>query len=134
MTDAEFLTAFEKATLPRTLWTHEAHVRMAYLYLWECPDATLALPGVRQRICHYNQANGNRTGYHETITVAFLTLVADRLRQNAAQARDWETFRDAHPDLITDGLGVLLRHYTRDRLLSAEARVAFIAPDVCPLP
>ena len=33
MTDDEFLAAFEAAAIPRKDWTHEAHVRMAWLYL-----------------------------------------------------------------------------------------------------
>ena len=33
MTDDEFLDAFESCKLARQDWTHEAHVRMAWLYL-----------------------------------------------------------------------------------------------------
>lgn len=134
MSDTEFLAAFESGILPRYLWTHEAHVRMAYLYLRGLPDADLLLPVVRHRIRCYNEAHGNARGYHETITVGFLALVADRLRSDANPTSTWEDFKDAHSDLITDGLSVLLNYYTRDTLLSAEARAAFVAPDIHPLP
>jgi hypothetical protein len=133
MTDAEFITAFEKATLPRPFWTHEAHIRMAYLYLRGLPDANLVLPMVRERIRFYNEAHGNKTGYHETITVAFLTLVAQRLRSGEG-THSWEEFRTAHNDLIGGGMAILRHYYTEEILFSPEARVYFIAPNRIPLP
>ena len=33
MTDADFLAALERCTLPESEFTHAAHVRAAYLYL-----------------------------------------------------------------------------------------------------
>jgi hypothetical protein len=33
VTDEEFLRAFEECRIPKAFWTHEAHVRMAWLYL-----------------------------------------------------------------------------------------------------
>lgn len=134
MNDAEFLAAFEDGTLPRPLWTHEAHVRMAFLYLRGLPDADLLLPMVRGRIQSYNAAHGNAKGYHETITVGFLALVADRLRSDNALTETWEAFKKRHSDLIDNGLGVLLHHYKRDTILSSEARATFVTPDILPLP
>src|SRR5271156_3086217 len=94
MTDTEFLTAFEEASLARTKWTHEAHVRMAWLYLTQNPLPT-ALERVRQGIQKLNAefrrkarlvcsaVHGKKSstdGYHDTITVAFVTLIASRLQ------------------------------------------------------
>ena len=67
MNDKEFLHAFETAVLPRAEWTHEAHVRMGFLTLRRMSFAD-ALLWVRHHIRCYNAANGNHTGYHETIT------------------------------------------------------------------
>jgi hypothetical protein len=132
MTDADFLNAFETASLPRPEWTHAAHLRMAYLYLRDNPDPDALLPFVRERICCYNAVFGNRTGYHETITAAFLRLVADRLRHEPSST--FPAFQETNPDLFADGVGVLLRHYSRETLFSPEARAAFVPPDREPLP
>ena len=71
MTDADFLAAFEACTIPRADWTHEAHVRMAWLYLTRLPFAD-ALHRVRAGIRRYNDSLGG-TGYHDS-WAAFVQL------------------------------------------------------------
>lgn len=129
MTDDEFLAAFEAVALTRPEWTHEAHVRMAWLYLARHPVPD-ALDRVRRGIQKLNGKIGSPDGYHETITVAFVRVIADRL----AESETYPAFRDRNPDLLDRTLPALLRHYTKDRLYSAEARAAFVAPDREPLP
>ncbi|MDX1933238.1 MAG: hypothetical protein SFU56_11580 [Capsulimonadales bacterium] len=133
MNDTEFLAAFESGTLPGVLWTHEAHVRMAYLYARDHADSRSLLAQVRERIRFHNESHGNRTGYHETITVAFLALIVERLRAGQG-AGSWEEFRLAHADLVRQGMEPLYRHYTRDVLFSEAARASFVPPDAAPLP
>ena len=130
MTDAEFLAAFENVTLSYAQWTHEAHVRMAFLYLRR-EDFENALPWVRERIGCYNRARGNPNGYNETITVAFLRVVADRLAQHEI-APDFETFKATHPELLDSRL--LMRHYSKPVLLAEDAKARFVEPDREPLP
>ncbi len=144
MTDTEFLTAFEEASLARTKWTHEAHVRVAWLYLTQNPPPT-ALERVRQGIQKLNAEfrrkarlvcsavygkKSSTDGYHDTITVAFVTLIASRLQP----VEDFPTFRDRNTDLFDRTLPVLLQHYSPHRLSSVEARKAFLEPDLKPLP
>jgi hypothetical protein len=140
MTDDEFLTAFETVSLPRKKWTHEAHVRMAWLYLSRHPFPT-AVERARLGIQKLNEEfkrkarlrclpSRKTTGYHETITVAFVTLIASRLQPN----EDFPTFRDRNHDLMDRTLSALHHHYSPERLSSADARAAFVEPDRQPLP
>jgi hypothetical protein len=147
MTDDEFLAAFEAASFTRPEWTHEAHIRMAWLYLMRYP-ATVALERVRSGIQKLNakigsttpeqqvrcirlaSRPGTSTGYHETITLAFVRVIAGRLNSN----EDFATFRKRNPDLFDRARSVLLRHYTKERLHSPEAQNTFVEPDLEPLP
>ena len=129
MTDDEFLAAFESAAIPRPQWTHEAHVRMAWLYLTRLPFAE-ALHRVRTGIQKLNARIGSPDGYHETITVAFVRVIASRMETGEGYA----AFRERNPELFDRTLVALLHHYTKERLYSVEARRAFIDPDVLPLP
>ena len=126
MTDDEFLEAFACGRLARWEWTHEAHVRMAFLYFTRF-GAEEAPARVAAGIQRYNNLRGNPHGYHETITVAFCGLVASRL-----PGSDWPTFRAENPDLLARD--VLEKHYSRDLLFSPEAKAAFVAPDREALP
>jgi hypothetical protein len=128
MTDDEFLAAFEAVAFARPEWTHEAHVRMAWAYLSRLPFAE-ALHKVRTGIQKLNAKIGSPDGYHETITVAFVRVIASRM-----EGGDYPAFRERNPDLLDRTLAALLHHYTKDRLHSAEARRQFIEPDVRPLP
>ena len=129
MSDDDFLAAFEACAFARPEWTHEAHVRMAWLFLTRLPfDA--ALDRVRRGIQKLNAKIGSPDGYHETITVAFVRIIASRLRPGEG----YSAFRDRNPDLIDRTLPAPLRHYSKERLWSPEARWGFIEPDVVELP
>ncbi|MBN9122860.1 MAG: hypothetical protein J0I06_27600 [Planctomycetes bacterium] len=148
MTDDEFLCAFERCTLARKDWTHEAHVRMAWLYAMRIPSAGEVLDRVRGGIKKLNAVFVRRQqvlcralpskpkdprgldGYHETITVAFVTLIASRVEPG----EDFAAFRGRNPDLFDSKLSVLLKHYSPERLFSPAAKVELLAPDLEPLP
>lgn len=129
MTDDEFLAAFEATTLPRPAWTHEAHVRMAWLYLTRLPFDQ-AVQRARAGIRAYNAAQGNHTGYHDTVTVAFVRLIAARL----TAGEGFVAFLARNPDLLDRHRPSLGRHYSRATLESAAARERFVEPDLLPLP
>jgi hypothetical protein len=144
MTDDEFLLAFETCTLSRREWTHEAHIRMAWLYLSRKPF-TDALDWIRRGIRKLNDRIGqpaithrappqprhrasdcDPNGYHETITVALTRIIAARIRAG----EDFANFRDLNPDLFDRKLPVLFRHYSPSLLWSPEARRHLEEPDL----
>jgi hypothetical protein len=124
--DEGFLRAFEACTLPFAQWTHRCHVRLA----WTCLDRHSfddALVRVRNGIQRYNRAN-DRPGYHETMTVAWVRLVAHARSAEQTASPDGRAFCDAHPELGSASL--LLLFYSRARLFSPEAKAAFLEPDL----
>jgi len=70
--------AFEECTLPRSEWTHHAHLTIALWYLTHYPQLE-AIDCIRDRIKKYNTANGIKitkdSGYHETITLFWVRIV-----------------------------------------------------------
>jgi hypothetical protein len=129
--DQALWLAFQSRTLPAELWTHPAHLRVAWLHLARFPldEAHLLM---RAGIIRLNAAHGlvetAQRGYHETITRAWLLLVAERRRADACA--DSRAFLERHR-LERDAL---LRYYSRERLFSAAARARFIAPNLADLP
>jgi hypothetical protein len=67
--------------------------------------------------------------YHDTITMVFVRLIAVRL----CPAEDFPSFRARNPDLFDRTFPALLKHYTPERLYSAEAKLGFVEPDLEPL-
>jgi hypothetical protein len=134
MSDEEHLRRFEEQSLPVEQWNHRAHLKVAYLYLMRFPFEE-ALRRMRAGIQAYNKAQGivdsPTGGYHETMTQAWLHLVHTTLRQ-FGPASSADAFLDAQTQL--GGKRALLLFYSRERIMSAEAKVTFIAPDLAPLP
>jgi hypothetical protein len=121
---------FEACTLPRAEWTHHAHLTVALWYLLHHPKVE-ATARIRDGIRRYNASQGNTTGYHETITLAWVEVVARFL--DATGRAGSPTERAAELIGQCGGKGYLLRFYSRDRLLSDEARHHWVEPDLRPI-
>lgn len=124
MTDEEFLAALERCALPADAFTHAAHLRAGYLYL-RARGFDSALGQMRGAVQRYAAHLGKPEKYHETITVAYLALINERLSERG-DAGDWASFQERNPDLFERDL--LLRHYRRSELESDLARQIFILP------
>lgn len=149
LSDGEFLRQFETGTLPYIHWTHRAHLRVAYLYVTRF-GLTDAIPKVTAGIRAYNQAqkivDTPTSGYHETMTVAWLHLVAAMLAEYGPtgaitpgappilgpDAPPSQEFLAAQTQLHEKKL--LRLFYSRERFLSPEAKYSFIPPDLAPFP
>lgn len=126
---------FLACTLPRAEWTHAAHFAAALWLMRYRTDLDVArdMPGM---IRAYNESagrvNDDSGGYHETITQASLRALRGVL--------------DVNPDtpvhqlvnaLMASSLGNpnwLLEYWSRDRLMSVEARRQWSEPDLKALP
>lgn len=134
MNDRDFLLELEAAAIPPERWKHRDHVRAAYLYLCALPFAD-AVDRLCSSIQSLNRAHGVLDtpgfGYHETLTLAWASVVAHAIARSD-RAPDFATFAEANPSLFEKE--TLLAHYSRERLLSLEARSYFVEPDIAPLP
>ena len=124
MTDDDFVDAFELGNLAAADFDHRAHLRAAFCLVRRRPflEACIAMrDGVRGIA-----ARAGRPGlYHETITVAFMSIVSQRVAEHPGLA--WDDFFTAQPDLVDRAL--LGRWYARETLESALARAQFVMPD-----
>jgi len=127
---------FEAAALPAVEWTHETHLTMGVWHVARFgPDA--ALERLRAGIRALNAAHGtidsDTRGYHETITRAYVRLIAGFLAARPAG----ETVDDSVVALLASPLAArdaLARHYSKPHLFSVAARRGWVEPDLEPLP
>jgi hypothetical protein len=126
---------FIARTLPKSQWTHEAHLRVGLWHSLHHPRDT-ALNLLRDRIRAYNVATGventSSEGYHETITRFYLAVIGAFL----ASVDSGRPIDELAQELIErfGDRNLPLRHYTRARLFSAGARLGWLEPDLEPLP
>jgi adenylate kinase family enzyme len=126
---------FEACAIPAKVWTHAAHLTVGLWHV-ERYGPEDALVRLRTGISRLNESHGSvnsaTAGYHETITVAYVQLLAQFL----AYCPERMPLADRIAALLDSPLAaknVLLTFYSRDRLMSTEARAAWVEPDVAPL-
>lgn len=133
MTDADIealVRSFEDGSLSRSEWTHASHLLVALWYM-RCHPRDRATRLMRDGIRRYNHIHGRDSGYHETITLAWVAVIARFL----ARADRDRPISELAAGLI-DGCGdkdYLLRYYSREVLMSDEARRAWVPPDLRPI-
>ena len=134
-TEIEALAAdFENCRITAPEWTHHAHLTIALYYLWH-HEFDAALIRMRSGIFKLNRAhdtpNTETRGYHETLTVFWLQIVHNFLRDAPRQS----LFETANALLIACADSSLpLKSYSREKLFSVVARARFIQPDLTTQP
>jgi adenylate kinase family enzyme len=126
---------FQACTLRKDEWTHEAHLTVGFWHV-ERYGRDEALTRLRGGIRRLNESHGNVNsttgGYHETITAAYVTLLSEYSASCGPECarRDWVV------RLLASRLAdrkALLTFYSRDVLMSTDARAAWVNPDLEPL-
>ena len=123
-------------TLPKEEWTHEAHLAATTYLLLRRPDIDLEaeLPGLIRR---FNESvggvNSESEGYHETITCAYLRGVRLFLEERDCKAPLHQLVNELLLSLI-GRRDWPLRFWSKERLMSAAARRAYLEPDLASLP
>src|SRR5262245_6381074 len=124
--DDELLRYFEAGEVPPGGFHHEQHVRVAWNYVsrYPLPDA---LERFKSGLKRFALAQGKPGLYHETITIAYVLLIDERLDRRPGS--DWDHFAVQNPDLLQWKPSILDRYYTQETLWSDRARQAFVEPD-----
>ncbi|GAA3632215.1 hypothetical protein [Flavivirga jejuensis] len=118
---------FIDKTLPKTQWTHEAHIVVA---LWHNLNYNFhdAIKLIKTRIKNYNLAIGTQntisSGYHETLTIFWMIITKDFMYRN-----DHKNIKIACNDFLqsTEALKETpFQFYTKEILFSAKARRTWV--------
>ncbi len=125
MQDDVFLRRLADCSLPPEEFNHRSHVRAAYLVLSGSRGFGAALERMRDLITTYAASVGKAGLYHETITVAFMALINQRLAE-FGEGQSWDVFAAANPDLFEKE--ILTRRYDKTTLQSDLARQVFLLP------
>ncbi|QDC38153.1 hypothetical protein [Sphingobium fuliginis] len=139
MTDEEIeriASGFCARTLPKEEWTHGAHFATALWLMLRRTDmlAERDMPGM---IAAYNESmggvNSDSAGYHETITMASLKAARAVLAGLPREPSPAEAFAALMRSPMADK-DWLFAYWSRERLMSTEARRRWVEPDLTPLP
>ena len=120
----ELAQSFEACSIDAGSFSHADHVGVAYdmLRRYDFLDASIRYSNSIRTIA----ANaGAARKFNTTITLAFLSLIAERIETTAHVS--YEEFLEKNPDLFEPD--VLTKWYSTDRIESDLARAVFLMPD-----
>jgi hypothetical protein len=127
----DLVARFEACTVAPAEWRHAEHLTVALVYLLRMPiDAATAR--MREGLARLNAVHGAPEtldrGYHETITVFFMR----KIRRFLDEAGAGRPIAELAAELAARSLGKkdVLEHYSRERIMSWEAKRGWVEPDV----
>jgi hypothetical protein len=125
-----FVAAWHAGGVPRSAWTHGAHVAVCAYYAFE-RDPEEAFTVVKAGILEFARASGivptATSGYHETLTRFWTLVIAAHVRASGAATR-WEA-ACAALDRFGADRDLPQRAYSFDVVRDVRARAAWVPPD-----
>ena len=122
--DCPELARFVRGDIDPAQFPHRDHVRMAFEMLkrHDFPETVLLYSRTLRSMA---EKAGRPQAFHQTITIAFLSLIAERVERDGAA--DFAAFAQANSDVLEKS--VLGRWYRPERLASEIARRIFVLPE-----
>lgn len=128
LSDAELVAHFEALAIAPAAFHHREHVRLAYAML-RGADFGDAAVRFRHALRRFADAAGAGAKYHETLTWAYLALVAQRMAEDPSAVTSHELLA-RHADLVDHRHGVVARYYDVAAITASPlARAVFVLPE-----
>ncbi|MEQ9403132.1 MAG: hypothetical protein RIM99_06085 [Cyclobacteriaceae bacterium] len=128
LSDSEFEKKFKEITLKPGLFSHEAHIRLAYIHINK-----YGLEKAEQNMCKQISAFAafhGGTGFNTTVTIAATKAVNHFMGK--AKTENFYDFIQEFPRLITNFKDLLRQHYGFNVFADEKAKKEFVEPDLAP--
>lgn len=126
----EVVRRFEACEYRPEEFIHTRHLTVAALYVLQL-GSVAALARMRDALVRFTVFHG-KSGYHETITAFWIRAVNLHVRELRGTKDSVGIVNEVVAALADKNL--ISRHYSREKIASAEARAAWTEPDVAPIP
>lgn len=127
LSDHEFEAAFSNKTLRPGWFTHEAHLRLAFIHIKKY-GLFEAVKNMRYQIKSFAENLGIYDKYHDTVTIAAVYLVNEFMQE--ADTTSFDTFLQSGGNALKDFKGLLKKHYSYNVFKDQKAREQFVEPDL----
>ena len=127
--DSEFERQFQEMTMNPLHFSHEAHLRLAWVHINKY-GVDKAIEKVCAQIKAFDLFHGKGDKYHHTVTVAAVKAVDHFI--NKSSASGFHEFILENPRLKENFKHLIDQHYSYNIFTSEEARLEFMNPDLLP--
>ena len=130
LSDSEYEKAFEDCTLKPSMFSHEAHLRLAYIHIRKY-GAEQAEKNMCDQILKFATSLNFTDKFNKTVTVAAVKMV-----NHFIQKSDSDSFKgliQEFPRLNTSFRELLAQHYGFDIFKNKKAKQEYLEPDLAPI-
>ncbi len=127
LSDDQFEIQFQSARLPPALFSHEAHVRLAWIHINKY-GSEVAVENITGQLMSYVKTIGATDKYNMTLTVAAVKAVHHFMQKSASN--NFPDFIAEFPRLKTNFRELMAHHYKMDIYHSPVAKREYVEPDL----
>ncbi|AZQ60733.1 hypothetical protein EI427_00465 [Flammeovirga pectinis] len=130
LTDDIFIDQFRNGSLDPALFNHEAHLRLAWLYITTF-DLERAEYEIQKQLQNYVKIVGASDKYHKTLTIVAVRMVNHFIQKS--KSTNFGNFIREFPQMNKEFKQLINTHYSFNIFTSEKARQEFLEPDLLPL-
>lgn len=127
LTDPEFEQQFQACTLDPAIFSHEAHLRLAWIHIKNY-GIDIAVGNIRKQLQQFVGHINAKGKYNDTLTVAAIMAVNHFIKRSGTN--NFIDFINEHPGLKTNFKDLVKTHYSQDIFNSDEYKRNYVAPDL----
>lgn len=127
--DAEFEEQFANCTLGASIFSHEAHLRLAWIHITN-HGIEQAEKNIQEQLQNYVDFVGATDKYNKTLTIAAVKAVGHFMRRSGSD--NFKDFITEFPQLKNNFKALISSHYSFDIFNSQKAKTQFLTPDLHP--
>ncbi len=129
LSDNAFEREFMNCTLPSSSFSHEAHLRLAWIHISKY-GIDMAIENICNQLMNYVAKAGAMDKYNTTLTIASVKMVNHFVSKSASD--NFPDFILEFPQLKSNFRELIDSHYDVDIFNSKQAKEKYIEPDLLP--
>jgi hypothetical protein len=129
LSDDEFELQFQNATLNPKLFSHEAHLRLAWIHINKYGLETAYL-NICNQIKQFDALYDDGRKYNHTMSIAAVHIVNHFMQMT--NELSFSEFIIRYPRLKTNFSDLLYAHYSPDIIKNQDSKYSYLEPDRLP--
>jgi hypothetical protein len=129
LTDIELENQFASGRLDQKLFSHEAHLRLAWIHIRK-DGIHQAIIAIRQQLQDFVERLGAKDKYNETVTIAALHAVHHFMQRSKTD--NFKDFIAENPRLKFNFKELIGFHYYTNIFVSEAAKKKYLEPELLP--
>ena len=130
ISDNDFENQLANCTLDPSIFSHEAHLRLAWIHIKKY-GIDQAVENIQSQLKKFVAHVGATDKYNTTLTIVAVRAVDHFIKKS--NHADFQTFTAAFPKLKSDFKSLINSHYSFDIFENEKARKKFLEPDLNPM-